>query len=53
LYIRTESATPAKNARATKNIGGRGFCTRIGADFWVEKEKIGLKIVVKSGILHY
>jgi len=26
---------------------------RIGADFWVEMKKDGLKIGVKSGILHY
>jgi hypothetical protein len=32
---------------------GRRFFTKIGADFWVEMKKDGLKTCVKSEVLDY
>jgi len=52
-YIRKDPRTPAKNAGASKKVEGRELFTKIGADFWVEMKKDGLKTDVKSALSQY
>jgi len=43
----------SKKCTALKKNIDTGFCREIGAGFWVEMKKDGLKTAVKSGISDY